>query len=202
MNSSSEPTLITRLLHIGLSVGVTLQLLLSTFMKRPRPGISRPWLDAAGFELHEINGLLLLPVIIAWFVWLFMRHREDGPRVLFPWFWSESRNALFAAGGRALAAARQRHMPSDEDTHLIASAVHGLGALCALFMASTGSTVWLGMSEQGAMPGSVQLVLELHQAAASLMWAYFVGHTAMAVLHHLLGEATLRRMFSFNAGRG
>jgi cytochrome b561 len=202
MNSSPEPTLTTRLLHIGLSVGVTLQLLLSTFMERPRPGISRPWLDAAGFELHEIDGLLLLPVIIGWFVWLFMRQNEDGPRVLFPWLWSEPRNALFGAGRRALTAARQRHMPSEEDTYLLASAVHGLGALCALFMASTGLTVWLGMSEQGAMPSSIQLVLELHQAAASLMWVYLVGHTAMAVLHHFLGEATLRRMFTFKGGRG
>jgi len=202
MNSSPEPTLTTRLLHLGLAVGVTLQLLLSTFMERPRPGISRPSLDAAGFELHETVGLLLLPLIMAWFVWLFTRQREDGPRVLFPWFWSERRHELFGSGRHALAAARQRRMPSEEDTHLLASAVHGLGALCALFMALTGSTVWLGMSEQGAMPGWTHVVLELHQAAANLMWAYLVGHVAMALLHHFLGEATLRRMFSFKAGRG
>ncbi len=52
------------------------------------------------------------------------------------------------------------------------------------------------------MPGWTHVVLELHQAEANLMWAYLVGHAAMALLHHFLGEATLRRMFSFKAGRG
>jgi glutaredoxin len=202
VNSAPQLTLTTRLLHIGLSVGVTLQLLLSTFMERPRPGVTRPRLDAVGFDVHEVNGLLLLPVIIGWLVWLFIRRREDGPRVLFPWLSSVPRRALLGAAGGALAAARQRRMPSEEATRLLAAAVHGLGALCALFMASTGATVWLGMSAQGEMPGWTLFVLALHQAAANLMWAYLVGHAAMAGLHHFLGDATVRRMFSLKRGHG
>jgi len=127
-----EHTLTTRLLHLGLAVGVATQLLLSTFMERPEPGISPPWLDAVGFELHEAVGLLLLSMIVGWFVWLLARRREDGPRALFPWFWIGPRLVLFGAVHRALAGARRRRMPSEEDNRVIASAVHGLDRLDGL----------------------------------------------------------------------
>jgi cytochrome b561 len=52
------------------------------------------------------------------------------------------------------------------------------------------------------MPGWTLFVLELHQAAANLMWAYLAGHAAMAGLHHFFGDATVRRMFSLKRGQG
>ncbi|MCP5304759.1 MAG: cytochrome b/b6 domain-containing protein [Chromatiaceae bacterium] len=190
-------SLVTRLLHIGLSFGVTLQLLLSTFMQKPKSGIEYPWLETIGFELHEMVGLLLMSLTLAWFAWLFVRRQEDGLGALFPWFSTVERSALFTAGRRALIAARNLSMPDDSDGYLIARAVHGLGALCALGMAFTGSLVWLGMSEPGEIAGWALPALEVHQILATFMWAYLVGHAGMAWLHDFRGEALVRRMFSF-----
>jgi cytochrome b561 len=196
MNERPGHSLVTRILHLGLSIGVTLQLLFSTFMQRPKPGVEHPWIEASGFELHEVVGLLILPLVIAWFAWLLVRQEEVGARALFPWFSALQRRALLDAGRRSIAAVRREHMPDPNDGGLIARATHGLGALCALSMALTGTLIWLGMSAQGDMPDWALPILEIHQVLSSFMWAYLVGHAAMAWLHHYRGEETIRRMFS------
>jgi hypothetical protein len=94
---------------------------------------------------------------------------------------------------------------TDEDNRLIAPADHGLGVLCASFMALTGLTVWLGMSARGEMPGWTLFVLQLRQEAANLMWALMWANllrpTAMAGPHRFLGHATPRRMLCRERGQ-
>ncbi len=201
MNRTPAPSLTTRLLHLSLATGVTLQLLLSTFMDRPRPDEPVAAISAAGFEAHKVIGLLSLAIILCWFFWLFLRRKENGPRALFPWFSRIRRQQLFAATRRTLAAVRRRQRPREDDNATVASAVHGLGALCALGMAVSGTTVWLGMSANGELTAWARPVLEVHQALAALMWTYVLGHTAMALLHHQLGDNTLRRMFSLSSAK-
>jgi cytochrome b561 len=194
---SRQPSLTTRILHAGLAAGVTVQLLVSLFMQRPgHHGEALTPTQAGGFEVHQTVGLLLLPLTVAWFAWLFARTRESGPRSLFPWFSHTQRRALFAATRNALASGLHLRMPALSDTEVIAPAVHGLGALCALFMALSGTLVWLGMSEQGQLTGWAHDILELHEAASNLMWAYLVGHTLMALLHQFNGESAIGRMLS------
>lgn len=198
MNQTPAPSLTTRLLHLSLATGVTLQLLLSTFMDRPRPEEAVAAISAAGFEAHEIVGLASLAIILCWFIWLFLRRNENGPRMLFPWFTRIRRQQLFAATRRTLAAVRRWQRPGEDDNAIVASAVHGLGALCALGMAVSGATVWLGMANNGELTTWARPVLEVHQALATLMWTYVVAHAAMALVHHHLGDNTLRRMFSLS----
>ena len=193
--SETNPSLTSRLLHLLLATGVTLQLLLSTFMERPEPGVVHAPLEAWGFEFHEIIGLTLLPSILGWFLWLLLRRHEPLPRHLFGWLTSE-RHKVMQALRVALSEARQGRLAPDTEIQPLVHTVHGLGALCALFMAISGTLVWLGMSESGDLSSWAALILDLHQAAANLMWAYLFGHVGMALLHHWRGEATLRRMFS------
>jgi cytochrome b561 len=40
------------------------------------------------------------------------------------------------------------------------------------------------------------LAAEMHGALANVMWAYLIGHAAMALLHQLLGEGILRKMWT------
>lgn len=68
-------------------------------------------------------------------------------------------------------------------------------------MAVSGATVWLGMSANGKLTAWASAVLEVHQALATLMWIYVLAHAAMALLHHQLGDNTLRRMFSFGSAK-
>lgn len=196
MNSQPAPDLLTRLLHLGLAVGVTLQLLLSAVMERPRPGAARPEFELAAFEAHEFLGLASLVLILAWFLWLFLRRREPGPRDLYPWFSAAQRSELTGTVRRALAEVRRGRMPAEPDNRLVARTVHGLGALCALSLALSGAAIWLGLSDDGALVAWARPVMEFHEVVANLMWAYVLGHAAMAVMHHRRGEATLRRMFS------
>ena len=197
---SEQPSLTTRILHAGLATGVSVQLLVSLFMERPgHHGEALTRIQAAGFDVHETVGLLVLPLTVAWFAWLFARRRESGPRTLFPWFSTVQRRELFAALRGALGAAWRRRMPAESDTEVIAPAVHGLGALCALGMAFSGTLVWLGMSEQGQLTAWAHDLLEVHETVASLMWAYLIGHTAMAMLHQFNGQSSISRMLSFRS---
>jgi cytochrome b561 len=193
--SENNPSFTSRLLHLLLAVGVCLQLLLSTFMQQPEPGAIQTALGGLGFQLHEVLGLTLLPSILGWFLWILLRHREPSLGDLFPWLIS-GRQKVLQAAQVALAEARQGRLAAEPEILPLIRTVHGLGALCALFMAITGSLVWLGMDASDALPAWAELVLELHQAAATLMWAYLFGHAGMALVHHWRGEATLSRMFS------
>ncbi len=190
------PSLTTRLLHAGLAISISLQLLLSTFMEMPGPDVVRNGLSAIGFELHEVFGMLSLSLILAWFVWLFVRRAEEGPGELFPWFSSAYRLALLQAVKSTGVSLRSRRSPAPADSNRIARTVHGLGALCALGMALSGFTVWLGMSGLGQLTDWANLVLSLHRSLATLMWVYVLGHAGMALLHHVRGEMIVRRMFT------
>ena len=195
--SETKPSMTSRLLHLLLATGVTFQLLLSTFMQRPEIGEIRNTWEALGFEMHEVIGLTLLPTILGWVIWLLMRRNEPTSRDLFIWLTPE-RSRIMPAIRLALSEARQGRMAEEAEIRPLILTVHGLGALCALFMALSGALVWLGMSESGVLTSWASLILDLHQAAANLMWIYLIGHTGMALLHHRRGEATLRRMFSFS----
>ncbi|MEJ2396207.1 MAG: cytochrome b/b6 domain-containing protein [Candidatus Thiodiazotropha sp.] len=196
------PSLTTRLLHAGLAIGISLQLLISTFMQMPGREHPRAWWQTLGFTLHEGIGLLMLPLIAGWFVWLFVRRHEEGPQALFPWFTQAARHALIDAVRGAFLSLKKREIPLSSETDRIARAVHGLGALCALGMALSGLLVWLGLSSQGELADWARLVLDLHQALATLMWIYVLSHAAMALLHHRRGETTLKQMFSLGPGQG
>jgi cytochrome b561 len=195
------PSLVTRLLHLGVSAGVSLQLLLSTFMERPRPGAVRDAAEALGFTLHEVIGGFLLSVLLGWFAWAALRRSEPNLSAFFPWLRAEGRREVLRALRRALADAARRRLASEAELLPLVRTVHGLGVLCALFMATTGALVWWGMAASGTLSAWAAVVLDLHQGAASLMWAYLLGHAGMALLHQWRGEAILGRMFSLRGLR-
>jgi hypothetical protein len=72
--------------------------------------------------------------------------------------------------------------------------VHGLGLLTVTAMAATGTVLFFsgGVVFHDAMA--------LHRMIANLMWAYLIGHSGLAALHHLLGSDLLRRMFWIRRG--
>ncbi len=199
---NTQPSLTTRALHLGISISITLQLLISTFMDKPRPGHPLSLWSSLGFEVHEAVGILSLPILLLWFVWLFLRKGEAEPKELFPWFRRSTFSAWYVSLRHALGAWRAGNMPQPADNERIARAVHGLGALCALGMALSGFAVWLGLDPQGNLTQWAQISLSMHRLLANLMWIYWVGHGVMAVWHHLKGESTLQQMFQFRSVKG
>jgi hypothetical protein len=69
-----------------------------------------------------------------------------------------------------------------------ASAIHGLGLIIASVMALSGVV--------GYFVASARPVLQVHETEAPLMWAYLVGHVAIALFHELRGERIIAAMLS------
>jgi cytochrome b561 len=189
-------SLISRLLHMGMAVGVSLQLLLSTGMERPRPAVMRSTLESLTFSLHEYLGLMSLALILAWLWWLVRRRDEPTLGTLFPWVEHDGRNALMTSVVITSRQARHGKLAETAEMEPLVKTVHGLGLVCISVMAFSGTLVWLGMDADGAMPIWTRLLLEIHQLTANFVWAFIFGHAGMAVLHQLRGDETLARMFS------
>lgn len=176
-------SLTTRLLHMLLAFAIVTQLALSLGMEAPEEG--RP--GNTLFEIHEKVGLAALAILVTFWVWSLVRHGEARFSTLFPWLRGERRRAFRAdlvAHARAL---RGGVIPLTEGKPF-ASAIHGLGLLIATLMATTGAL--------GYFVPQTRFLLEVHETAAPLMWAYLIGHAGVAVVHQIKGDALITRMFS------
>ena len=183
LKTSQTRSRATRLLHILVAAANVAQLGLSLGMEAPGRGGSGDSL----FEIHEKVGLAALAVLIAFWVWSLARRRETRFSMLFPWFDRGRLRAFhddFVARTRALGGAA---VPLTEDKPF-ASAIHGLGLLIATLMATTGAL--------GYFVPQARFLLEVHETAAPLMWAYLIGHAGIAVVHQLKGDALITRMFT------
>ncbi len=181
----------TRLLHGGMALTVSFQLLISLIMESPKPGRVLTSTQALSFELHEWVGLSAVAVIIAHWVWSALLTRDDsGFRHLFPW----------DAKGRAKLLAELRQiwrfqLPRGGPEGGLAGLVHGLGFLAVSAMAVTGAILFFTYPKNGATTPFVGSVADLHSFIANLAWVYWYGHIGMALLHEILGHRVLARIF-------
>ncbi len=182
-NLQQRRSRITRLLHLLLAIAIVTQLALSLGMKPPRRGLPGDQF----FELHEKAGLASLALLTLFWIWSVVRTGETRLSMLLPWFSTMRRQAFFRDLGAHVRALRNKQVLLTEEKPF-ASGVHGLGLLIATLMAATGSVGYF-------VPG-MDFLLEVHETAAPLMWAYLVGHAGIAILHQLSGDALLTRMFS------
>lgn len=188
---------LTRWLHAGFVLGVPLQLFSESFMKYPKlvDGVPRvrTAAEANFFEMHEFVGMTLLVIVVSHILWSASR-AGGGLGRLFPYFRS---------GGMAALSAELKQVPgwfsgklhATAEDSVLAGAVHGLGLLLILAMASTGATIFFGMDEvTGHMSSFVHDMKELHEGFGSLVWAYLIGHVGMVVLHRIKGHDLLSRI--------
>jgi len=187
-----KTSLTTRILHAALAVAIVHQLVVSLFMERPRPGGPT---ENLAFEFHETVGLISLGLLALFWLWAMLRQREEGAGALVPWFSAERRRRVLADIGNYRNSLVQRRLPPPMGETPLASAIHGLGLLVATAMAVTGGIVYALMGGDGSLSGDGRFVLELHEAFASLMWAYLIGHAGIAVVHDFVGHRVLGRMF-------
>jgi cytochrome b561 len=179
----------TRVLHLLLLLAVLHQLISSKVINRPLPGDAPSTL----FLLHEYVGLASLAVVCGFWFWTLVRQGETSSAKLFPWLWP-SRIAAVVDDGLEQIRAICKGDFSGESSGALASAVHGAGLLIVTAMATTGTVLFFS-------GGSVfHYAMSLHRMIANLMWAYLIGHSGLAVLHHLLGSDILRRMFWIRRG--
>ena len=184
----------TRLFHTGLALAVLSQLASSQFMQVPRQGRPGNWV----FELHEYSGLVAMTMALGLWVVVITRIGGTDMGLLLPWFNTARRDAFRADAKRHWTAARSFRLPHYQAAAPFAAAIHGLGLLLITAMAATGTTYWLG-SIAGYENGlAVWLVISLHGFMANLVWAYLIGHAAMAFIHHFTDQQSLRAMWSIS----
>lgn len=181
---------LTRLLHAAIALAIIAQLIGIGFAELPRPGLP----GNLAFSAHQVVGLGTLSVLAVFWIWTLLRRREHGFTALMPWFSRGRRAAVWADLREHVAVLRRLRLPEPGRETPLASAVHGLGLVIATIMAATGAIVFAGMAPDGALSAWADAALSVHKAAANLMWAYLIGHPAVALLHEAIGHRLLRGM--------
>lgn len=177
----------TRILHMGVALAVIWQLGVSLVMQGPRGATPGDTL----FATHSYVGLASFGLILLFWLNLLVRRIGTEPGALFPWLSTKRRTALWADTRAQAGALGRLRLPHYVEGSALASAVHGLGLLLVTLMAGTGALWWW------LEPASIaRTIEEVHKLFANLAWAYLIAHAGLAVLHHLLGEASLSEMWS------
>ena len=190
---------LTRWLHVGLVLGIPLQLFSEEFMKHrvtimehgvPR---ARTAMEANFFAMHEAIGIALFSLIVVHILWSITR-AGGGLGRLFPYFSTGGLGALLKELQQVPGwLSGKLHETAEES--VLAGAVHGLGLLLVLGMSLTGVIIFFGMDEaSGNMTGVTRDIAEVHEALGSLIWAYLIGHVGMVVLHRIKGHDLLSRI--------
>ncbi len=214
----------TRLLHLLLALGVVFQLLASEFMAHPEEEEEEDhaaWIaplaslipsaqahededeedEPTGpvaeflFEAHEVVGLGLGVVVLAFWGWIAVRRDEPGLGEMVPWFSGARLGAVGEDFKRHLAALSRGRLPEYRPHSPFVTAIHGLGLLAVTLMALSGFGWWLGV-DLGLAEGLGEAAEEVHEIGANLVWIYLIGHVAMAILHQLRGEGVIGKMLS------
>lgn len=182
----------TRVFHLFLALVVIVQLLTSLVMHMPKQG--RP--GDTLFELHQFSGLTALVLSFGFWLVLVVRRRGTEVGQLWPWFQPTRRIALIADARRHWDAVKSLRLPTYDVKAALPSAVHGLGLLLMTMMAATGTTFYVALLTEATDIWVFGLVLEIHQLLAIFAWAYLVGHTGLALVHHFTGNLPINVMWS------
>lgn len=172
---------VTKILHWLVALAIMTQLGLSLVMQSP--GRNRP--GDSFFEIHEKVGIAAMVILSAFWAWSILRSGETRLVAFFPWLSAKQLRLVTADAKRLFAP-----LESGGGDRPFASAVHGLGLMVASVMALTGL---LGYFVASAKP-----LLNVHETVAPLMWAYLIGHVAIAFLHELRGERIIAAMLSLS----
>lgn len=186
---------LTRWLHAGIALGVTIQLGLSLFMEAPDDKDKEmvTGLPLGLFEAHEKVGMILLVLLLLHWLWSLSGHVQGGAGQLFPWFSKERMANVMSEAKDAL----KFNFPDPATgNNALPGAAHGLGLMVATGMAITGAVIFFNLSETGHMTDLGEIFEEMHGIVAPLMWLYLIGHIAIAAIHVQKGHASVKEIFS------
>ena len=196
-SASGKHSFATRIAHIGLALSVLTQLATSQVMKPAEHGHA----GNTFFTLHEYAGLAAFLFVLGFWAAATFRCRGTEWGLLLPWLSGKRLAALWADAKAHLRSLARFRIPHYEPRSPFASAVHGLGLLLMTAMASTGTVYYFINAGDPDAGGLVGLVIFVHTSLANLVWAYLVGHGALALIHHFTQDLDLREMWSLTRDR-
>lgn len=183
----------TKLLHKGMALTVVVQIGLSFFMERPKPGVEREPLELQLFEAHEWVGIAAALIVMLHVAYSLVSSGNASWRSLFPWLTGEGRSRLFGEIGQ-FGNWMKNGLPGPDDAHALASTIHGVGLLAVLAQGLTGVCIFLGMEESGKVSEGIHDVMEMHECIGGIIIAYLVVHVAAAIWHQRLGHDVIGRI--------
>ncbi|WP_083251425.1 cytochrome b/b6 domain-containing protein [Acidihalobacter yilgarnensis] len=177
-----------RWLHLGLFLTITAQLFLSLVMAGPDDK-HQSFLEHSTLITHEYVGLVAATIILAHWLYLALAERITFEH-LFPWSAAGIRSVISEVSGLL-----RGRLPDDNEQAGLAGFIHGLGLLLATAMGFTGTVMYF-LLQAGQMESTrYGIAVYIHGTLANVMWAYWIGHGLMAIMHQLLGHDTLRGIF-------
>lgn len=180
----------TRLLHMGMALTVTLQLMISLVMEPPDEEHAGA-LARAAFEAHEAVGLAAVLIVALHWLWSVLGKGDGGLSHLFPWA-GAARAEVMADIGRLM----NRQLPEGGPRGGLPGLVHGLGFLAVSAMALTGAVLFAIFPESGKPGDTVEFFAGIHEVVANFVWLYWFGHVGLALAHKWMGHPNVKEMFS------
>ncbi|MGV8950342.1 MAG: cytochrome b/b6 domain-containing protein [Cypionkella sp.] len=184
---------VTKGLHATLAIAVGAALFSSLILQEPDP--FHP--ENGFFELHQAATVLASVTALGLWLSIFTRRTGTAAGALLPWFSAARRDSLRADAlrqGRALA---RGYLPPFIPAAPLSTAAQGLGLIVVTAMALSGAFACLALHNAGISARFAAFTMQLHWGLTALTWAFFIGHTAFAVLLHLAGDQNLGVIWRF-----
>lgn len=179
---------VTRWLHAGIGLTVVIQLITSQIMGPAGKG-------QIYFEIHRVSGISAAALVMLHWLWSLNGHVAGGWGHFFPWFSKTRRRRLIKGLGALPKWLLGKPVDDHNDLPHLAGAVHGLGLMAVSAMAFTGAILFFGLHPNGSGNAFVDSVKNIHMFMANFIWAYFIGHVVMAIIHQMRGERLVIKMF-------
>lgn len=181
----------TRLLHLLIAAGITLELLSSLFMKTPRPGRVLTPLQSLGYEIHQWVGMAVLVALALHWAMFAAGHAHKGIGHFFPWF-SRARLAEIADEVRELLRFR---VTDPERSDSLSGSVEGIGLALGTLLAVSGALLFFGAAPDGTLGDALRPIRKFHEFWGPAMWTYLCVHAGAAMLHVALGHRSILAIF-------
>ncbi len=178
-----------RLLHWAIALTATFQQFSSLYMSDPGTQYLFPW--------HRILGAVAALVLLLF--WLYSYAIYDL-KMLFPWG-REGRQQVLREGLGLL----RGHLPQSGRAIGLSSFVHGLGLLAMSGCAATGMIMFAMIPPGHVGPPADGIAFTRytlqHKFFGEMLWLYWCGHVAFALVHQIKGDNVLGAIFGLGKGR-
>ena len=180
-------------IHLAIVCLVSFQLFFELMMELPKPDKPINDTQALFLLLHEWNGFIVLGLTV---LFLMLRSgQSQTTHSLFPWLSISGWKGIFKELAHDIPGWFKGKLKKPEESFRIASSVHGLGILLLLGLGATGIMVFIGLEPNGYMDRDTKAIKDLHSSMGDLIWIFVLGHSAMALLHQLVGHRVFQSMF-------
>ena len=145
-----------------------------------------------GFDIHQWIGLAAGGALVLRLAW-----GCAGPAAMRFSRWLPVTRARLALAWRDIAGLARLRLPEHAERHAgLAGLVQAVGLVAFLWMAVTGTVLFIYLDPTVRAAGWLRAVKELHEGGEAVVLGYLALHVGAVVAHSIAGRPVWRRMFS------